>query len=96
MMRMIKISGNSLEPLLSSGDYALVRTTPLPRIRPQDIVVFRHPDYGLLIKQVQRITDSGDLFVQGLRPHSVDSRSFGAVPRASVFGKVVWSIRRRG
>lgn len=95
MLKVIRISGNSLEPLFHSGDFALLWARADTRIKPRDVVAFRHPRHGLLIKRVRRITEHGELFVQGTRPDSMDSHSFGTVPRSSVIGKVVWHIHNK-
>jgi len=77
------------------GDYVLVTKIPkiLRRIKPGDVVVFRHPAYGVMIKRLERLSgDGAELFVMGNHPDSNDSRSFGAVPRRWLVGKVIWRI----
>lgn len=97
MLRVLKIAGDSLEPHYHSGEYVLVVRFPaaLRRLRPGDVVVFRHPAYGLLIKRIARLeANHGALYVVGTNPHSIDSRNFGPVAVDSVIGKVVWRIAR--
>jgi nickel-type superoxide dismutase maturation protease len=98
----IEVAGNSMSPTLEAGDWALA-VRPF-RIRPGDVVVLEHPDRpGLeLVKRVVRVaagepTDRA-IWVEGDAGRSTDSRSFGAVPRASIRGRVVliwWPPRRR-
>ena len=79
------------------GDYILVIKIPyfLRRLKPGDVVVFRHPAYGVMIKRLERFSEDGEeLFVLGSHPESNDSRSFGPVPRHWVTGKVILRISR--
>lgn len=62
--------------------------------RAGDIVAFRHPEIGLLIKKVEQALP-GALFVLGSHPDSVDSRKFGPIPSEAVLGKVIVHVRRR-
>ncbi len=93
LLKIIKVSGHSLDPLYRDGDFVLVSKIPilLRGIRPGDTIVFQHPRLGQLIKLVERLEGGGaSVFVVGLDTFSSDSRTFGAIPRRLVQGKVVW------
>ncbi len=93
LLQIIKVSGHSLDPLYQDGDYVLVSKLPIlwRGIRPGDTVVFQHPRLGRLIKLVDRLEAGGAaVFVVGLDMWSSDSRTFGAIPREAVQGKVIW------
>ena len=99
MLQLLKVSGLSLWPLYEDGDYVLIAHLPLARlaggIKAGDVLVFRHPDIGIMIKQVERILPgSGDIFVVGANERSLDSRNFGAISPQAVIGKVIWHIKR--
>jgi nickel-type superoxide dismutase maturation protease len=97
MLRIIKVAGDSLSPKYEEGDFVVIATVPFffNSFRLGDIIVFQHPVYGRMIKQVERISSDGsDLYVIGSHPNSVDSRQFGPIPRSSVQGKVIWHIPR--
>jgi nickel-type superoxide dismutase maturation protease len=96
MVKLLKVSGFSLWPLYKDGDYVLVVSPRLARgIRAGDVVVFRHPDYGTMIKLVERLASGGeDIYVIGPHERSVDSRQFGAISHRTVIGKVIWHIKR--
>ncbi len=96
MLRLLKVSGNSLSPLYQDGDYVLaVHPLVAGKIRPGDVLVFRQMVYGTMIKRVQRIGPGRDeLFVVGTHEGSVDSREFGPIKRKDVIGKVVFHIKR--
>ena len=96
MLKLLRVSGQSLWPLYEDGDYVLVAPPRLAGgIRPGDTLVFQHAAFGVMIKRVERIIpESGDIFVVGAHERSVDSRQFGAIRRASVLGKVIWHIKR--
>ncbi len=99
MLKLLKIKGDSLLPDFCEGDFVVIIKIPFLwfNISPGDVVVFRHPEYGTLIKRVDHFTpDGASLFVVGTHPNSVDSRRFGPVPRRVLFGKVIWRVRKPG
>ena len=85
------VQDTSMQPCLRPGD----RVIAVKCLRPRagDVVVCRDPEYTsqFIAKRVGSTLPNGDLFVVGDNPNvSRDSRSFGAVPRALVVGRVVW------
>ena len=97
MIRLLKIQGHSLHPDFREGEFVLAAGVPFPfgKIRAGDVIIFRQPGYGKLIKRVIRVLDDGHAFdVRGTQVESTDSRDFGPVPLENVSGKVVWHIRR--
>ena len=97
MLRLLKISGNSLEPEYIEGDFVLVSKIPFlhSHPRPGDVVAFLHHEHGTMIKQVQSVSGDGrSLFVVGTHPLSVDSRHFGPIASHSVLGKVIWHVKK--
>ena len=95
MLRVIKVTGDSLSPEYREGDYVVVATIPffLNRIQVGDVIVFRQPTYGTLIKKVAQVEGAGNqFFVVGEHPYSVDSRQFGPITRQALIGRVIWHI----
>ena len=77
-----------MQPALMDGEWAIALRRP-PQIG--DIVVLEHPQRpGFeLVKRVSGRDDDGNLFLRGDNATaSSDSRSFGAVPPASVRGVI--------
>jgi signal peptidase I len=95
IIQVMRVRGESLAPRYHDGDYVIVSGLGLKRIQSGDIIVFTHPEYGRLIKRVERIEPCGRLHVRGEDIDSVDSRRFGAIPPSLIYGKVVWRIPRR-
>lgn len=99
MFKILKVSGDSLTPEYKEGDFVIITKIPffLYRLKVDDVVAFRHPDYGLMIKKVAAISPGGDeIFVVGTHEFSVDSRKFGALKQTDLMGKVIWHITRPG
>jgi nickel-type superoxide dismutase maturation protease len=96
MLKVIKVTGESLSPAYQEGDYVLVGTWSFFfDINVGDTIVFRHPEYGMMIKMVAKALRSNQSYiVKGDHPYSVDSRSFGPVPKDLVLGKVLWHIQQ--
>ena len=95
MLRLLRITGHSLGPDYRPGDFVLLGTAPWwrRRLRPGQVVAFRHPEHGLLIKRIVRLLPGGDVWVEGDHPASLDSRRFGPVPPEAVLGRVLAHIR---
>ena len=90
----IAIAGDSMVPAASPGDWWLVRRTT--RIRPGDLVAFRHPvriDLLVVKRAVERRPDGW--WMLGDNPaRSDDSRHFGAVPDDRIVGVLRLRYRR--
>ncbi|RMG50290.1 MAG: S26 family signal peptidase [Acidobacteria bacterium] len=98
MIKLVKITGQSLYPIYREGDFVVVSKIPFlfGPVRPGDVIVFRHPIYGLMIKKVERcVPQTGDVYVVGMHGHSIDSRRFGAIRRDDIVGKVIWHLKKR-
>ena len=97
MLRIIKVTGESLSPTFREGDYVVLTTVPffLSQIRAGDYIVFNRAPYGTMIKKVAAVAeDGGGITVIGSHENSVDSRQFGSISADSVVGKVIWHISR--
>ena len=97
MLRLIKVTENSLTPLYQDGDYVLTSRVPIlfGALKPGDAVVFRHEIYGTLIKIIERLDRARDeISVMGLHENSVDSRRFGPIHSGDIVGKVIGHIRK--
>ena len=94
LFKILKVSGQSLEPDFQDGDFVLVSKIPFAfrSARSGDVVAFHKPPYGMLIKRVEYLTPAGELFVLGSHHTSVDSLQFGPVRRQDVLGKVIGHI----
>ncbi len=95
MLRVFRVSGDSLSPLYRDGDFVMVSNLPLHtrRLEPGDVVAFRKHPYGVMLKRIDRYNlNDGTLFVIGYHPASIDSRRFGLLEAGQVLGKVVWHI----
>jgi len=88
----VAVEGGSMLPGLRPGDWLLVDREAYERRRPRpgQVVVLpdpREPD-RLLVKRVAAVLADGRLEVLGDAPMaSTDSRTFGAVPAATVTGR---------
>jgi len=96
MLRLLKITGDSLTPEFQEGDFVLVSKVPFyfSPAAPGDILAFRQPGYGLLIKRVRSVDRDGKIEVIGSHPDSIDSRVFGPIRDKDIIGKVIWHIRK--
>jgi len=95
-----RVNGLSMYPLLKHGEEVLVDLNAYQASCPMlgDIVVASHPDraHFHLIKRIgsppmsERLSLHDGYWLEGDNPDaSTDSRAFGPVPEAAIFGKVV-------
>ena len=97
MLRLLKVTGNSLTPRFQTGDFVIVSKIPFffAPVKAGDVVAFHQPGYGTLIKLVESLDPvSGELTVTGTQPESVDSRVFGPVKKSALLGKVIWHVAK--
>lgn len=96
IVKLIKVSGDSLYPEYEHGDFVLISKIPFYLYSPAagDVIAFRQPGYGVMIKRIQAILPEGTVEVRGSHPDSVDSRVFGEVAVKNILGKVIWHIHK--
>jgi signal peptidase I len=96
MLKLLKITGDSLTPEYQNGDFVIISKIPFlfSPASPGDVIAFHQPGYGLMIKRIQYITQDGGVNVIGSHPESIDSRVFGPIRKESMLGKVIWHIRK--
>lgn len=92
MIRVAVVDGLSMAPALRDGDRVLVRRTR--KVRRRDIALIAMPE-GWILKRVAGVPGDagvppGAYYVLGDNADaSIDSREFGCVPAAWVYGVVV-------
>jgi nickel-type superoxide dismutase maturation protease len=97
LIRILRITGVSLTPKYQPGDYIFVITWMDKRkLKPGDVVVFRQPAYGTLVKKIQTVNPERETcWLVGTVPESVDSNEFGDVSFKNIIGKVVAHFNKR-
>jgi signal peptidase I len=93
MLKFIKVTEESLSPDYQEGDYVMVVTFPFLYLKRGNIVIFRNPVYGTMIKKIAHEDPEG-FYVVGTHPNSIDSRQFGSINRRDILGKVIWHIKK--
>ena len=97
MIKLIKVTGNSLSPSFLDGDYVLIgtRKRKLASYKIGDILVADHQLLGLIIKRVRaNHPDTQTFELEGTNPASISSQKIGLVPYQAVLGEVLLHIKR--
>ena len=62
----------------------------LKHLKVGDTIVFKHKNYGTLIKRIASIDpETGEVYVEGTQPDSLDSHRLGTISRVNIQGKVI-------
>ncbi len=91
MLKVFKIKGNSLFPLYKNSQLVLGLHVRFCKLKPKDIVVFKHQNHPLMIKQIQNIQED-KYFLIGTSIDSVDSKTFGLVDKKDISYKILFKI----
>jgi signal peptidase I len=98
MLKLLKVTENSLAPEYQEGDFVLVAKIPFfffKTLHQGDIVVFKQPLYGTMIKKIEQLfLLQREVYVVGTHPDSIDSHQFGAIAERDLVGKVIWHIQK--
>ena len=92
MLRIHKVTGDSMSPDFQDGDFVVLTTVPffLNWLKIGDTIVFEHKFYGMLIKRIASFDpETAEAYVEGTRPDSLDSRRLGTIRRDAIRGKVI-------
>ncbi|MBN2735662.1 MAG: S24/S26 family peptidase [Spirochaetales bacterium] len=82
MLKIVKVSGDSMSPGINPGDLLLISTLPvmLGWLRIGWDMVFHSADYGLLVKKIIGFSpDKKRVFFKGSRPSSLSSDEMGPI-----------------
>jgi|GEM_PF-3966075 len=83
-------------PDYKEGDYVIINEIPffVNKIVKDDIIIFDHYIYGILIKKIDHYLPGEGFFVRGTHANSLDSNKLGYIPLNAVRGKVISHIRK--
>ena len=99
MIKIIKVTGNSLSPFFLPGDFVLIWQSPsrFKKYSPGDFVVVKHSDFGTLIKRV-KYNDPDDQYLEleGIHPDSLTPQKMGRVSYDNIIGRVIRRFSSQG
>jgi len=93
MLNLFKVTGSSMEPALSDGDF-VIATRLYWQLREGDTVVTDHPVYDCIVKRVASVSAHQEITLCGENTNSVSSAAMGQVKTSSIKGKVLFRIRK--
>ncbi|WP_216030871.1 S26 family signal peptidase [Alteromonas sp. C1M14] len=87
----MKVAGRSMMPALPPGSFVLVFSPGKWTLDVNDVVVFRCPNRGKLVKRVLSVEPNKGYFLGGDNiAESISAAEIGWVPRRQIIGKVIW------
>ena len=91
-IKVYRVAEQSMEPTVPEGSYAVVNRWS-SRFARGDIIVLRSPEDGLaLIKRIDRFIGDRIFALGDNKAKSRDSRTFGAVRKQDIIGKVLFVL----
>lgn len=84
-----RVTGSSMEPALSHGQ--LILCIRCKRLKKGDIALFRCKG-RVLIKRVARVSSGGYFMTGDNAAASIDSRTFGRIPKSAVIGRMLFRL----
>ena len=96
MLKLVKVTGNSMSPTLEDGDYVLIRKPRRQRKLTLGLIyVINHSELGRIIKRLGDMKHDRCFFI-GDNPSSTPSTVIGAVESSRVIGQVILAIGKSG
>lgn len=99
LLSIFKVSGHSMQPSFKEGQKLIVSSIPYFLREPKvgDVIIIRDPSDGrLLLKRINEVRLRKQYLVAGDNPgDSRDSRTFGAIERKNILGKVILNLTKR-
>ncbi|WP_363323506.1 S24/S26 family peptidase [uncultured Pseudoteredinibacter sp.] len=89
MLKIFKITGNSMSPRFNDGDYLLLFTL-YQKSRPGQFLVYDHPTIGPIFKQVCEVTEGGSFYLKSLNSAGVSSEDIGLCQTENIIGRMLW------
>jgi len=91
MLKVFKVRGDSMHPIINDGDFVL--TSRLKRMHIGAFVVVRHPEYKVMVKRVIDINHQGRFKLSGENDQSVSTSKMGWLAPESIVGIVLWHCK---
>ena len=96
MLKLVKVTGNSMSPTLEDGDYVLIRKPRRQRKLTLGLIyVINHSELGRIIKRLGDMKHDRCFFI-GDNPSSTPSTVIGAVESSRVIGQVILAVGKSG
>ena len=90
-LRLLRIEGRSMEPILAAGDFALFQRKKA--YRPGDVVLLDHPRFGRIVKEIVEIK-ADRVVLRGISSASVSSEAMGQIPIHNIVGRLFWQLSK--
>ncbi len=83
-----------MSPRFQSGDYVLLSTVFF-RIQKEDLLVYQHPEFGAIFKQVSGVGHTS-FQLRSCNPEGIGQEKIGPCDRDRIVGKMLWHLAQSG
>ncbi len=81
-----------MRPAFEQGDFVVTLPRLISRYRIGDVVVVRHPVYGVIVKRIVTVFSDQAIQLTGENPRSTSTIALGNIKRSWIIGRVIWRI----
>ncbi len=93
MLKLFRISGDSMTPTLRCGDY-VVASNWIRQPKVGKLMVVKHPRYGVIIKRAVK-RDGDSYWFASDNVCGVTTSEIGAMAPHQIMGRVLFAIRKK-
>lgn len=96
MLKILRVDGHSMAPSALDGDFVLIHNYfKIAYPKPNDWLVFDHPNFGLLLKVCVTIDANKHTFrSKSFNAQGLTEKEIGNISISSMVGKVCWHIAK--
>ncbi|MBB6520929.1 hypothetical protein G8768_05995 [Pseudoteredinibacter isoporae] len=81
-----------MSPRFQSGDYLLLSTVFF-RLRPEEFLVYQHPEFGVIFKQISSLQGK-HFHLRSCNPTGISQEKIGRCDRSKIVGKMLWHFEQ--
>ena len=93
MFSIFKVSGESMLPDFHDKSYVVINNM-IKNFNLNNVVIFNHQKYGVLIKKLTKIDENKNYWFEGFNSLSLSSSKIGPIKKCQILGVVKCSIAR--
>lgn len=84
-----------MAPHFMPNDYVISLSLPWRNYKVNDVVLCNHPDFGVIIKRIDTISDNRCQLKSDNSKQGVSRAELGVLNKHQLIGKVIWQVNAK-